>query len=167
MRELLGGTEVNSFSPIMGHWFALQAQKKKQKKIELVVKPVSYGRTVPPGHQNRLFPPLWMPWGWRCQLNWADVLAPHWNKRSILKLFLSYYYHTQHLNYRAELLTRSLNIFKKVLRSNIKFLLKLHYLFQAKPFWQPALSTSRRSTSNCLHEAQHLQKFEFCVWCSW
>ena len=36
-RELLGGTEENSVSPMRGHWFALQANqwvftKKKQKK---------------------------------------------------------------------------------------------------------------------------------------
>ena len=43
-RELLGGTEENSVSPMRGHWFALQANqwfftKRKQEKIELVAKP--------------------------------------------------------------------------------------------------------------------------------
>ena len=43
-RELLGGTEENSVSPMRGHWFALQANqwfftKRKQKKIELVARP--------------------------------------------------------------------------------------------------------------------------------
>ena len=48
-RELLGGTEENSVPPMRGHWFALQANqwvftKRKQKKIELLVRPdVSLG----------------------------------------------------------------------------------------------------------------------------
>ena len=45
-RELLGGTEENSVSPMRGHWFALQANqwfftKWKQKKIEVVARPAS------------------------------------------------------------------------------------------------------------------------------
>ena len=36
-REWLGGTEENIVSPTRGHWFALQAQHKKETgKIELV-----------------------------------------------------------------------------------------------------------------------------------
>ena len=48
-RELLGGTEENSVSPMRGHWFALQANqwvftKSQQNRIELVARPV-HGRS--------------------------------------------------------------------------------------------------------------------------
>ena len=73
-------------------------------------------------------------------VNWIGLTClPHTETKRVnfKALALTYYYHTQHSNYRTELITRSSAwIFtKKVLCtmcSSKKILLILHYLFQAK-----------------------------------